>query len=85
MGHDFVLVKDGDAGLPISIIDVWELHRYTDVFCRYRLSFFCVGTCQLEKCQRLSFFFGTDDVVYVMACQPRARDMVGVILPIEYR
>jgi hypothetical protein len=57
MGHDFVLVKDGDAGLPISIIDVWELHRYTDVFCRYRLSFFCVGTCQLEKCQRLSFSF----------------------------
>jgi hypothetical protein len=31
------------------------------------------------------FLFGTDDVVYVMACQPRARDMVGVILPIEYR
>jgi hypothetical protein len=87
--HDVVLVKDGDSfragqvqlhfdvnGVPISIIDVWELHRYTDAD---------VGFATWKKVGESRDFFGTEDIIDVMAYQPLAGDMVGVILPVEYR
>jgi hypothetical protein len=59
--NDVVLLKDGDSfragqvqlhcdvnGVPISIIDVWELHRYTDAD---------VGYVIWKKGQRLSISF----------------------------
>jgi hypothetical protein len=86
--NDVVLLKDGDSfragqvqlhcdvnGVPISIIDVWELHRYTDAD---------VGYATWRKIGARDFY-STSDIIDVMAYQHLGGDMVGVILPIEYR
>jgi hypothetical protein len=86
--NDVVLLKDGDSfragqvqlhcdvnGVPISIIDVWELHRYTDADVGYA-TWRKIGA---HEC------YSTSEIIDVMAYQHLGGDMVGVILPIEYR
>jgi hypothetical protein len=86
--NDVVLVKDADAvyagqvqlhfdanGVPVSMIDMWELHSYTDVDVGYAI-WKKKGTIE---------FIDTALILDVMTYQLLEGGMVGTILPFEFR
>ncbi len=86
--NDVVLVKDADAvyagqvqmhfeanGVPVSMIDMWELHSYTDVDVGYAI----------WKNKGTIAFIDTALIIDVMTYQVLEGGMVGTILPFDSR